>query len=107
MIPRPLLAVECAPSSMTVAAAPPTPADAMAIAKAPAIKAPARERFWRAGPGGGGIGGSMCIGPVPVPPGMGPAPVPPGIGPGPVPPGIGIGPVPPGIRPDPVPLNGS
>src|ERR1700756_261770 len=92
--PPPLPATECVPSSTTVAAAPPIPADTTAIATAPTANTPARERFWRIGPGGGGIGGSIPgIGPVvPVPPGIGPAPVPPGIRPGPIPPGIGPGP---------------
>jgi hypothetical protein len=85
---RPLLPVECVPSSTTVAAAPPMPADTTAMATAPAVKSPARERFW--GACGPDPGGSM-----------------PGIGGVPVPPGIGPGPVPPGIRPGPVPLNGS
>jgi hypothetical protein len=75
--PPPLPPVVCVPSSTTVAAAPPIPADTTAIASAPATNTPARERFWCIGPGGGGIGGSI--------PGIGPVPVPPGIGPGPVP----------------------
>src|ERR1700677_228394 len=89
----------CVPSSDLVAAAPPIPADTTAIANAPTANAPARGRLWRAGPGGGGIGGSI--------PGTGPAPVAPGIGPGPVPTGIRPCPVPPGIGPAPVPRNGS
>src|SRR5947209_9903145 len=63
----PLPPAECVPSSTAVAAAPPIPADTTAIANAPAVNRPARERFWGTGAGPWGIGGSMCIGPVPVP----------------------------------------
>src|SRR5580693_1005375 len=87
------------PSSTTVAAAPPIPADTTAIATAPAANTPVRGRLWRIATGGGGTGGNI--------PGIGPGPLPPGIGPGPVPPGIGPVPGPPGNRPGPVPLNGS
>ncbi|ARR81806.1 hypothetical protein MOTT27_00985 [Mycobacterium intracellulare subsp. yongonense] len=59
------------PSSIAVAAAPPIPADTTAMANAPAVKSPARERF--RGSGAAGIPGSM--------PGIGPVP---GIRPGPV-----------------------
>src|ERR1700757_1704236 len=52
--PPPLPATECVPSSTTVAVAPPIPADTTAIATAPTANIPARERFWRIGPGGGG-----------------------------------------------------
>jgi hypothetical protein len=105
-VPPPPATMECVPSSTTVAAPPPIPADTTAIASAPTTNRPARERL--SGPRGGGIIRIMPgIGPVPVPPGIGPTPVPPGIGPTPVPPGIRPGPVPPGIEPDPVSPNGS
>ena len=68
---------ECEPSSTTVAAAPPIPADTTPIASAPTANMPARGRLWCIGPGGAAASDGCTSRPI------GPGPVPPGIGPGP------------------------